>query len=321
MISVTAQHAIRALAALASQEPGRPVLGRDLSQLSGVPQNYLSKILIELGRAGLVSAARGAGGGYRLKQPAERIALSSVVHLFDPPQVHTGCLLGHDRECSDEDSCAAHDRWLEVLETFAAFLENTRLSDVATDWRRKMDPIETLANEHGLIRHFVDNLALAAEKIEEGARPPREVFEMGVEFARTFADSFHHLKEEHVLFVRLAQKKKGEFDAQLEVLRQQHDRCRALVNRISEAIDGYAKGDDMKAADLVEHIGAYTALLRLHIHTEDHVFFPMAREELTEDDLQGLRAEFAKESQRGGGATFEACHKLVVDMGSKLVHM
>ncbi|MCP4898795.1 MAG: hypothetical protein GY906_17635 [bacterium] len=184
-----------------------------------------------------------------------------------------------------------------------------------------MDPIETLANEHGLIRHFVDNMALAAEKIETGARPPREVFDLGVEFARTFADTFHHLKEEHVLFVRLAQKKRGEFDAQLEVLRQQHERCRALVNSIGEAIDGYAAGDDMKAADLVQHIGAYTSLLRLHIHTEDHVFFPMAREELTEDDMKALRAEFEKENQRSGGAAFEACHKLVVDMGSKLVHL
>ena len=51
-----------------------------------------------------------------------------------------------------------------------------------------MKPLETLTNEHGLIRQFLDNLALAAEKIEDGLYPPREFFDKGVEFARVFAD-------------------------------------------------------------------------------------------------------------------------------------
>jgi len=76
-----------------------------------------------------------------------------------------------------------------------------------------MDPIETLTNEHGLIRQFLDVLSMAAEKIEEGQHPSEAFFEKAVEFARAFADHYHHFKEEHVLFVQLAQKKQGEVDA------------------------------------------------------------------------------------------------------------
>lgn len=55
-----------------------------------------------------------------------------------------------------------------------------------------MKPLEVLANEHGLIRQFLDNLALAASNIEDGKRPSLAFFEKGLEFARTFTDSFHH---------------------------------------------------------------------------------------------------------------------------------
>ncbi len=184
-----------------------------------------------------------------------------------------------------------------------------------------MNPIETLSNEHGLIRQYLDNLALAAEKIEAGRYPPREFFDKAVEFARTFADKFHHFKEEHVMFVRLAQKRKGEIDGQIDSLRYQHERGRGLVNAIAQSLDGYAKGDPIKVADLVENTAGYISLLRHHIHIEDHLFYPMAKQELTADEMAALEEEFQKQRERLGPDTFEACHKLVVDMGSILTHM
>jgi hemerythrin-like domain-containing protein len=184
-----------------------------------------------------------------------------------------------------------------------------------------MNAIEILSNEHGLIRQFLDNLALASDKIEEGKRVPKEFFEKGVDFARSFADRFHHSKEEHVMFVRLAQQQQGEIDAQIEALRHEHERGRSLVTEIAEAAEGYAEGDSMRMAGLLVAMAGYSALLRHHIHTEDHVFFPLAKEQLTDDDMAAIAAEFENEHDRHGADTFERCHKLVVDMGSMLVHM
>jgi len=183
-----------------------------------------------------------------------------------------------------------------------------------------VDPIETLANEHGLIRKFLDHLRKAGEEIEEGKRPPRAFFEKGVEFARTFADAFHHIKEEHVLFVRLAQKRQGEVDGQIEALRFQHERGRSLVKAMADSIDGYAEGDAADVTRLLEAMSAYVSLLRHHIHTEDHIFFPAAREALDDDDLEALSEAFELEQQKYGGDTFERSHKLLVDMNSMLVH-
>lgn len=184
-----------------------------------------------------------------------------------------------------------------------------------------MDPIEILMNEHGLIRNYLDNLTRAVTKLENGERPPRAFFEKAVLFSREFADKFHHFKEEHLMFVRLATKKRGDVDAQIEALRYQHERGRQLVSQIEESLEGYGKGDSYKTSVLIESVAAYVSLLRQHIHTEDHIFYPMVRKELSEEEIDDLLAEFDREKREWGGDTFERHHKFVVEMSSILSHM
>ncbi len=184
-----------------------------------------------------------------------------------------------------------------------------------------MDVIQTLGNEHGLIRQFADNLTVAVERIEGGQRPSAAFIEKAVEFARGFADEYHHFKEEHVLFVRLAQKKRGELDARLDALRYQHERSRELVSAMSRSLDGYIARDDRLTSDLLESMAAYAALLRQHIHVEDHEFYPLARTALDADDMEALEEEFDKAREKHGPSAFERSHKLVVDMGSILAHL
>lgn len=184
-----------------------------------------------------------------------------------------------------------------------------------------MNPVETLTNEHGLIRQYLDNLSMAVDRIENGQRPSEAFFEKAVEFARGFADGFHHFKEEHVLFVRLAQRHSGQIDAQLDALRYQHERGRELVNSMAQSLVGYIAQDPNRTADLLESTAAFAALLRHHIHTEDHVFYPLATNTLGKDDLDQVAAEFEAEKSRHGGDAFERYHKMVVDMGSILTHL
>lgn len=108
------------------------MLGRDLSAAAGVPANYLSKILLELKRAGIVAAVRGTGGGYCLRRRPESIRLVEVVRLFDPTRAAPGCLLGGGRECSDHAPCPAHASWREVRRTFVDFLERTTLDEISS---------------------------------------------------------------------------------------------------------------------------------------------------------------------------------------------
>jgi Rrf2 family transcriptional regulator, iron-sulfur cluster assembly transcription factor len=130
MFSTTCEYALRALVRLAQMPDGTAVLGRDLAQHAEIPANYLSKILLTLRNAGILTTARGTGGGYRLrKQPAE-IRLIHIVELFDGARARLACLLG-GRECSDENPCTAHHAWRDVRAVYVRFLEDTTLADVS----------------------------------------------------------------------------------------------------------------------------------------------------------------------------------------------
>lgn len=181
-----------------------------------------------------------------------------------------------------------------------------------------MDPIDTLRQEHVLISRFIDTLAMAVARLEEDRHPPPEFFSQSVLFASEFADTFHHRKEELVMFRQLAQKKSGAIDGRIEALRYQHDQGRNLVAGIRDSINGYAEGDPTAIATVRENGAAYVSLLRHHIHTEDHIFFPMAQAEMTEDEFDALALEFERERERLGPGTFKRFHKTVVHLGAML---
>lgn len=109
---------------------GGAVLGRDLAKQATIPANYLSKILLDLRNAGILTTARGTGGGYRLRRRPGEIRLIEVVDLFDEARARPLCLLGGEKECSDEHPCSAHHSWKPVREAYVRFLESTTIADI-----------------------------------------------------------------------------------------------------------------------------------------------------------------------------------------------
>lgn len=107
------------------------MLGRDLAAIAKIPANYLSKILLDLGRAGLVDATRGSGGGYRLAVRPSEITLIDIVEVFEGVRSRPDCLLGCDHPCSDDNPCSAHAAWRAVKKAHMDFLETTTLADIA----------------------------------------------------------------------------------------------------------------------------------------------------------------------------------------------
>ncbi len=131
MFSATAEYALRALIYLAALPGGEAALGRSIAEHSGVPKNYLSKILHGLKGAGFLDTARGTGGGYRLQRAADDIRLAEVAELFEGSRSNLGCFLGNERECSDERPCSAHARWGPIRTQYIDFMESTTLAELA----------------------------------------------------------------------------------------------------------------------------------------------------------------------------------------------
>ncbi|MEI7704151.1 MAG: Rrf2 family transcriptional regulator [Deltaproteobacteria bacterium] len=128
--SASTTHALRALAWLAAHGGDDAVLGRDLARRLKIPPDYLSKVLATLARSGVLTAVRGAKGGYRLARAPERIKLAEVVTPFEGRRARTGCLLRPDRPCRDSGACSAHATWGDVNEAYRKFLDQATVADI-----------------------------------------------------------------------------------------------------------------------------------------------------------------------------------------------
>jgi Rrf2 family protein len=131
MLSVTGEYALRAMVYLARNAESWPIPGPRIAEAARVPRKYLSAILADLVRSGLLEGTRGKSGGFQMTRPAKSISLSQVIAPFQPIQANRNTCPFGNRICSDRDPCAAHERWKEVNAAFTRFLDETTLQDVA----------------------------------------------------------------------------------------------------------------------------------------------------------------------------------------------
>jgi Rrf2 family protein len=130
LLSQTGKYAVRAVIHLAQQPPDRSDRVGDIAEALGIPKNYLSKILHQLTRAGLLLSERGPKGGFRLAVAPEALSLADIIEAVDPGTLDPRCLLGLP-ECSEANPCPLHDHWKELAARIGAFLDGTKLSDLS----------------------------------------------------------------------------------------------------------------------------------------------------------------------------------------------
>jgi len=72
-------YALHALVHLAMSEQQHKIGIKELSDMLDVSESYLSKIMTQLRKDGLVRAVPGAKGGYKLSRPANQITFLDVI--------------------------------------------------------------------------------------------------------------------------------------------------------------------------------------------------------------------------------------------------
>jgi Rrf2 family protein len=77
-----------------ARDPERQLSAPEIAEAYSISVNHLAKVLRDLGRAGLVEAVRGAGGGYRFVGNLKRTSLYDVIVLFENIVTQEGDLAG-----------------------------------------------------------------------------------------------------------------------------------------------------------------------------------------------------------------------------------
>lgn len=94
-----------------------------------LPPATVAKVLKALAHAELVSATRGAGGGYRLARPATGITVAEVVAAIDGDIGLTQCSV-HVDECTHTNYCPTRPHWAAINRAVGQALAAVSLDDM-----------------------------------------------------------------------------------------------------------------------------------------------------------------------------------------------
>jgi FeS assembly SUF system regulator len=93
--------------------PNRQVTAATVASETRLPQATVAKVLKALAHAGLVTAARGPTGGYKLARVATAISIGEVVAAIDGDIGLTQCSV-HVDDCARTTYCPTRPHWAAI---------------------------------------------------------------------------------------------------------------------------------------------------------------------------------------------------------------
>ena len=126
-ISRMADYAVVVLSQLV-RRPDAVKTARGLAGETGIPEAAVAKLLNLLSREGVLTAHRGAHGGYSVGRPAAQITVADIIAAVDGPLALTSCVDGSTAErCGVESLCPLKGHWNAVNRAVAGVLEEITL--------------------------------------------------------------------------------------------------------------------------------------------------------------------------------------------------
>ncbi|AJR09725.1 HTH-type transcriptional regulator IscR [Photobacterium gaetbulicola] len=125
------RYAVTAMLDVALHSQDGPVPLADISERQGISLSYLEQLFSRLRKAGLVASVRGPGGGYRLGEDANHIAVGMVIAAVDESVDATKC---HGKgDCQGGVRCLTHTLWRDLSSRISGFLNNITLGELMQD--------------------------------------------------------------------------------------------------------------------------------------------------------------------------------------------
>ncbi|HYV87991.1 MAG TPA: Rrf2 family transcriptional regulator [Candidatus Polarisedimenticolia bacterium] len=133
MLPQRTRYTIRALQHLARRYGEGPVHLTEIAVAQNIPAKFLTVILSEMSRAGLVTTQRGRDGGYWLALPPVDIRYGDILRLTNGSLALVPCAsrFAHEpcKNCLPEEECELRRIMLKVRDETAAILDRLTLAD------------------------------------------------------------------------------------------------------------------------------------------------------------------------------------------------
>jgi hemerythrin-like domain-containing protein len=152
-------------------------------------------------------------------------------------------------------------------------------------------PMKKLVNEHVLIKRLVAMIPELIGNLDVASEEGRQTIIDSIDFIRSYADKYHHAKEEEILLKY--------FDENLDIIQtiyEDHETGRAHVRAVLKALD------DRDKEAVSEHLNAYRELLTEHIKKEDEILYPWMDRNLSITQIGELFSKFSGKDEEFGDA-------------------
>lgn len=168
-------------------------------------------------------------------------------------------------------------------------------------------PMRKLVDEHVLIKRWIALIPEVLEHLDVASPEDLKIITGGADFTRSYADQFHHAKEEDILFKY--------FDENLDIIKamlEDHTKARGHVKALIEAVEKKDK------KGIVEHLNAYRELLTEHIKKEDEILYPWMDRSLSVKEVGELFSKFNEVDEISGNGVTERSKTFVVRVEEKI---
>ena len=137
MLSQRTRYTIRALLHLADRYGQGPVQLSEIAEAQNIPSKFLTVMLSQMSREGLVGTRRGRDGGYWLAKPPAEITYGEIVRTTRGSLGLLPCAsrLAYEpcENCISEEKCRLHRVMLMVRDETARILDGLSLADPIPD--------------------------------------------------------------------------------------------------------------------------------------------------------------------------------------------
>lgn len=128
-LSTKGRYGVRLMLELAMHYGEGPVLLKKISRAQGISEKYLWHLITPLKNSGLITALRGAKGGYALAKNPSKISLSDIVIPLEGRLSVTDCV--EDASiCARSSYCASRDVWSDISRQINTLLKGISLKDL-----------------------------------------------------------------------------------------------------------------------------------------------------------------------------------------------
>ncbi len=130
-LTAKSEYGVLAAIDLAVSFGGGPVSAREIAERRRIPPRFLEQVFVSLRRAGIVSAQRGARGGFSLNRDPDDITVLDIVEALEGPLSASVCDSERGEVCGQAGACAAAPVWSKATQALRDVFASTTIGELA----------------------------------------------------------------------------------------------------------------------------------------------------------------------------------------------